>query len=144
ATAAIQKSTSEITEHQLEFEVAVEHCSAIHAGDSDEADVQRIFVGADFRYARDVVFDGKAQKLRDFRCRQHQLEDAAIGGLSTRAAVVTQQAENDREAVVDRLEGFEPCPKIVLPRRWFGVEPIVIRGKVELADAAGDRRALLE
>ena len=53
--------------------------------------------------------DGEAQQLRDLRRRQHQLEHAAIGGVPARAAVVAQQAQDDREAVVDRQERLDPA-----------------------------------
>ena len=46
---------SEIAEHQLELDVLVDDVAAIHAGNADEADVERVFVRADLRHARQVA-----------------------------------------------------------------------------------------
>ena len=45
---------------------------------------------------------------------------------------------------MDRQERSEPALKVVLPRRRVEVEPVVIRGQIELAHAAGDAGALLD
>ena len=138
------QSTSEIAEHQLEFDVAIEHRPAVHPADADEADVQRVFIGADFRHAGQVVLDRKTQQLRHLRGRQHQLEDAAIRDLLARAAVVAKEPQDDCQAVVDRQERLEPRLQVILPRGRVGIEPVVVRRQVELADAAGDCGALLD
>ena len=88
--------------------------------------------------------DREPQELRDLRRRQHQLEHAAIRGLAARAAVVAQQAQDDREPVVDRQERRDPAAQVVLPRGGVAVQPVVVAGQIELADAAGNRGALLD
>ena len=68
---------SQIAERQLELHVVLVDGAAVHSGDTDEPDVERVLVRADFRHAGQVVGNREAQQLRDLRRRQHQLEDAA-------------------------------------------------------------------
>ena len=44
----------------------------------------------------------------------------------------------------DRLERLDPAGEVALPRRRLLVQPVVVGGQVELAHAAGNRRALLD
>ena len=98
----------EITEHQFEFDVAIEYCASIHSGDAQEANVERVFVGADFRDARRVLREGQAQQLRHLRRRQHELKDATIGNMAADAAIFAQHPQNDGRGRVNRLEGLDP------------------------------------
>ena len=60
------------------------------------------------------------------------------------AAVFTQQPQDDRRRRVNRLEGLDPIGKVIAARRRILLQPVVIGGEVELADAAGNRGALLD
>ena len=61
------------------------------------------------------------------------------------AAVVAQQPQDDGQAVADRQRsGAIQAGEVVLPRAGVEVQPVVIGGQVELADAAGNRGALLD
>ncbi len=84
------------------------------------------------------------QQLRDLRGRQHQLEDAAVRGLSCPATVVAQKAQDDRKGIVDRQERVDPALKVAAARGRVAVQPVVVRGQIEFADPARDRRALLD
>ena len=64
--------------------------------------------------------------------------------MATDAAVFTQQPQDDRHRRVNRLEGFDPIGKVIAARRWILLQPVVIGRKVEFADAAGNRGALLD
>src|SRR5665213_2697733 len=93
---------SQVAEHHLELDVAIVDRAAIGAADGEKAYVQRVLVGADLRHAGDLACDRQSQQLRDLVRCQHQLEYAALCRVLARAAVLAQQAQDDREPCAQR------------------------------------------
>src|SRR5258705_13458595 len=62
---------SEITEHQVELDVTVKDRSAVHTGDAEKTNVQRVFVRAYLRYARQTERHRQPQQLRNLSGRLH-------------------------------------------------------------------------
>src|SRR5262249_7925814 len=83
-------TVSEITKRQVELDVAIVDRAAIHTGDAEEAYVERVLVGADLGYARQVRRQRESQQLRDLGRREHELEDAVIRGVPAQLSVLAQ------------------------------------------------------
>src|SRR5665213_2052115 len=136
--------SSQVAEHHLELDVAIVDRAAIGAADGEKAYVERVLVGADLGHAGDLACDRQSQQLRDLVRCQHQLEYAALCRVLARAAVLAQQAQDDREPCAQRLERRQPFGQVAATAVGIAVQPEVVGGQVELADAAGNDAALLD
>ena len=67
-----------------------------------------------------------------------------VSSLSAGLAVVAQEPQDDRQAGMDRQQRCQPRLEVALPSHRVKMQPIVISRQIELADAAGDARALLD
>src|SRR6266576_5351730 len=114
----------EITKHQFEFDVAIEYRAAVHPGDAQKTNVERVFVSADFRDARHVFGEGETQQLRDLRRRQHELKNATICNMAADPAIFTEHPQNDGRGRVNWLEGLDPAGKVISTRRGILFEPV--------------------
>jgi len=117
---------------------------AVGAG---EADVQRVLVGADLGNVGIVQLERDADHLRralDVAAAEHQLESSATGDMMLRAATGAQQAEDDRQGVTQRQQRLQPREQRVAANVGRLMPPVVVRGEIELADAAGDAGTTLD
>ena len=64
--------------------------------------------------------------------------------MATDAPVFTQQTKHDRSGGTNGLERLDPARQIVAAGSDILLEPVMIGGQIEFADATGDRRALLD
>src|ERR1700737_5039626 len=138
------ETASKITEHQVELDVPIVYRSTIHARDAQKSDVQRVLVGADFGHARQVVGEGQSKQLRYFGGGKHELEYTVNGSVPPRLAVFAQDAQDDRQAFMDRKQRRKPGFQVVLPRYRIQMQPVVKRRKIEFRHASRQGGALLD
>ena len=82
---------------------------------TDEADIQGIFVGADFRNEGSMQFERNAYHL-GYAPAQHQLKRAALGHLLLSTPACAQQSQDDGQSGVQwykRLQPAEGCSSVI-------------------------------
>ena len=113
--------------------------------DADEADVERVLVGADLGHAGQVALDASgaaAARPWSSSASAGTRRDTRCGGSRGRS----RAAGAGRSRVPARIgsNGSIHAAQIVAARAGVLVQPVVIGGQVEFADAAGNRGALLD
>ena len=98
------------------------------AADRDEADVQRVAVGADLGHAVGVEREPDADHLRG-AATEHLLERALRRGEPRGLPALAEELQHQRRAVADRQHRRDPAAQVGEPHVAFAVEPVVVRGQ---------------
>ena len=83
---------------QRGHDVLIDDVAAVHPGNADEPDVERVFVGADLRHAREISSQRQAQQLRNLCGGEHQLEHSVIRRVPRRLSIFAEYPQYDRQA----------------------------------------------